>query len=132
MPIRYRDGYLYQLAEDYSIDLVTQPETDVSDDFIRFDTNGKWTILKGYEWDGPSGQTFDTKDFMRGSLVHDVLYQLIRRGLIKDCRAEADDILRMICLQDGMSQARAEMVHNAVRAFGASAAENAKPILTAP
>ena len=130
--IKYKDGYKYQLAETYSLVITIQPETDIEADFLRMDTDGMLTIEKGYAWDGPSGPTIDTPDFMRGSLVHDALYQLIRMGLLGDCRAESDDILRMICMQDGMSQARAEMVHNAVRVFGASAAKDEKPILTAP
>jgi hypothetical protein len=35
---------------------------------------------KGYAWNGPSGPTLDTRNFMRGSLVHDALYQLMREG----------------------------------------------------
>lgn len=131
MPIAYRSGYKYQLAETYSIVLTIQPEQRIVTDFIRFDLDGTLTISKGYAWDGPSGPAIDTPDFMRGSLIHDAIYELIRDGHLHDCRAEADDILRMICLQDGMPRARAEWVHNAVRVFGGSAVRGKKPIFTA-
>ena len=74
----------------------------------------------GYAWDGPSGPTIDTKNFMRGSLVHDGLYQLMREGLLahEEYRKSADDLLRDICVEDGMSKFRAWYVHRAVRISG--------------
>ena len=71
-----------------------------------------------YAWDGPSGPTFDTKTFMRGSLFHDALCQLIGEGLLdKKYRKYADQLLRQICLEDGMSKFRAWYVYMAVRAY---------------
>ena len=68
---------------------------------------------------------------MRGSLVHDALYQLLREKKIEqDQRLKADKILREICLDCGMSKIRAWWVFKGVRLGGAS---SAKPdILTAP
>ena len=37
-------------------------------------------ISKGYSWDGPSGPAIDTPDWIKASLVHDALYQLIREN----------------------------------------------------
>ena len=55
---------------------------------------------------------------MRGSLVHDALYQLIREGeLPKELRVDADKVLRRACLADGMSRFRAWYVYKAVRMF---------------
>ena len=42
--------------------------------FCSLTTEGLLIIRPGYAWDGPSGPTFDTPSFMRGSLIHDVLY----------------------------------------------------------
>ena len=103
--------------------------------YIRLASDRMLTIGRGYAWDEPSGPTFDTKTFLRGSLVHDALYQLIRMGMPeKEWRQCADELLRTICREDGMSSIRAWWVYRAVRIFGASAAnpKNAKKILTAP
>ena len=76
------------------------------------------TVHAHYAWDGPSGPTFDTKTFMRGSLFHDALCQLIGEGLLdKKYRKYADQLLRQICLEDGMSKFRAWYVYMAVRAY---------------
>ncbi len=75
-------------------------------------------VYKRYAWDGPSGPTFDTKTFMRGSLFHDALCQLIGEGLLdKKYRKYADQLLRKICLEDGMSKFRAWYVYMAVRTY---------------
>ena len=60
---------------------------------------------------------------MRGSLVHDALYQLMReQALPLTYRQAADDLLKEICLQDGMPRLRAWYVHKAVSWFGEFAA----------
>lgn len=145
--ISYRDGYRYQLAETFSIviKLLSHPSQWVDNppvvgdliidtDYITLDEDGLLTIKKGYAWDGPSGPTFDTKNFMRGSLVHDVLYQLIREGHLSYIRLFADNLLRTLCREDGMSWIRAWWIYRALRLFGSTAADPAskKPILTAP
>ena len=121
--IRYRDGYKYQLVEYYTVVVAVRPETMIETEYLRLHPDGTLTIGQGYAWDGPSGPTFDTKNFMRGSLVHDALYQLIGEGLIPmSDRAIADNELRRICLEDGMSEARAWWVYQAVKLFGNTAA----------
>jgi hypothetical protein len=93
--------------------------------------DGVLTIQQGYTWDGPSGPTFDTKTFMRGALIHDALYQLMREGKIgQHHRQEADQILYETCLQDGMNRIRAKWVHWAVKNFARRAAQH--DLLTAP
>ena len=58
---------------------------------------------------------------MRGSLVHDALYRLIRQELLPSrLREKADQILYDICREDGMSKHWAEYVYNAARVFGGS------------
>jgi hypothetical protein len=91
-------------------------------------TTGYLTILAGYAWDGASGPAIDTKTFMRGSLVHDCLYQLMREGLLdrEIYRPYADELLRKICLEDGMWKARANWVFWAVRSFAARSSEPEK------
>ena len=126
-----RRKYKYNLHSDYAYQTGIKLDTDKDLGFVRIDSNGLLSIRKGYAWDGPSGPTFDTKNFMRGSLVHDALYQLIREGKIgKEKRITADQILQEICLADGMSKIRARWVYTGVRFFGAGSAE--PDLLTAP
>lgn len=132
--IRYCAGYKYQLAEDYRVVIPITPGGFIRTEYIRLDTDGTLAITEGYAWDGPSGPTIDTKNFMRGSLVHDALYQLMREGhLPQDCRDDADRVLRDICLEDGMSAIRAHWVYIGVRVGGGPAAKpEAREVLTAP
>ena len=126
--IKYKDGYKYQLAETYSVKVGVFPSAPVQHEYISLSQHGFLTIRKGYAWDGPSGPTIDTKNFMRGSLVHDALYQLIGEGLLSmNDREQADKELRRICLEDGMSEARAWWVYKAVRLFGSEPASNPEP-----
>ena len=116
--------YKYNLHEDYEhkVDIEVEEPCDLG--FIKITKDGMLTIKKGYAWDGPSGPTFDTKNFMIGSLVHDALYQLIREKKISlDQRKQADEILKEICIDSGMSKIRAGWVFLGVYWFGKSAAK---------
>lgn len=134
----FRKGYKYQLAEDYQIqvDIIRSKDaTDIVTEFIDLQKDGFLIIKKGYASDGASGITIDTKNFMRGSFVHDALYQLIRKGhLGTKWRLQADNELKRICREDGMSKLRSWYVYHAVRRFAKFAAlpENRKKILEAP
>jgi len=134
--IEYSKGYKYQLRKRYCVFVGIRPAADIRTEFIMLDSSGLLSVQSGYAWDGPSGPAIDTKNFMRGSLVHDALYQLIReKQLDPDIhRAQADSILKKICLEDGMCAIRAWWVYLAVRYAAAPAANpaNDKPILTAP
>lgn len=128
------DGYKYQLVNRYGINTGIIPDMAISTPFISLDINGYLTIRQGYAWDGPSGPTFDTKNFMRGSLVHDALYQLMRQGYlnIDINRNKADRLLKYICKEDGMSSLRAWWVYQGVNTFGKSAASKPRKQSTAP
>lgn len=131
MQYKKRKTYKYNLHANESYDTKIKVGIAQTKGILTITKTGKLTIKKGYAWDGPSGPTFDTKNFMRGSLIHDALYQLMREQVIpQDMRIKADEILREICLEDGMSEIRAWWVYQAVRTGGAS---SAKPdLLTAP
>ncbi|WP_350200557.1 hypothetical protein [Gracilimonas sp.] len=119
-----RRHYKYTLVESYSRTLEIQPDEKLGNNFMYLDTNGKLYISKGYSWDGPSGPTLDTKNFMPGSLVHDALYQLMREKYLDyEYRKYADELLRDMCVEDSMSKIRAFFVYWAVRIFGASSAK---------
>jgi hypothetical protein len=134
--MRYKSGYKYQLVDNFVCNTMIKSATPMVDvGYLKLYPSGKLVIRKGYAWDGPSGPTFDTKSFMRGSLVHDALYQLIRQKYLHPrWRKMADEELIRLCKADGMSWARQQWVYAALRAFGGAAAspKNKKPILVAP
>ncbi|RMH63088.1 MAG: DUF1353 domain-containing protein [Calditrichaeota bacterium] len=130
----YRDltPYKYQLTQPYALTIDAIADEAIDTPFVRLSMEGKLYIAAGYAWDGPSGPTFDTDTFMRASLVHDALYQLMRlRKLPEDKRAYADELLYRLCIEDNMNRFRAWYVYKAVRWFGASNArpEEEKPVV---
>ena len=111
--------YKYELLVNCHVETTFRRPEIIVTPYIELGIDGIMLIKRGYQWDGPSGPTIDTENFMRGSLVHDALYQLIREGrLRKDDRKRADKLLRRICRQDGMSYFRAWYVYRSVRMFG--------------
>lgn len=132
--IKYRDGYSYQLVEDYTVQTVIHPQQDIRSDFILLSTKGELAIKKGYAWDGPSGPVLDVPEFMRASLVHDALYQLMREGLLPESAKEfADGEMKRICLEAGMDYTLAEIAYKGVEYFGYSSCQKQeREILTAP
>lgn len=134
--IAYNDGYKYQLKETCTVTIDIRPASPIQTDYIDLDSAGLLTIRKGYAWDGPSGPTVDTLTFMRGSLVHDALYQLMREERLSQVehRKQADQILRTLCLEDGMWWLRAWWVYQAVRWFADPAADpsSKRPLTRAP
>ena len=133
--ITYAKGYKYQLVKDFSVTVNIQGEL-VDSDYIKLTTEGKLTIKKGYAWDGPSGPTIDTKNSMRGALIHDGLYQSMRDyGLDRaKYKGVADSEFKKACLEDGMSWLYATYMYYGVKLFGAKSTkpEGDYPIKTAP
>jgi hypothetical protein len=134
--IAYNGGYKYQLKDSYTVSIGIRLAVPIKTDYISLDADGSITIKKGYAWDGPSGWTIDTLTFMRGSLLHDALYQLMREKHLdhNTYREPADRLLQRICKEDGMWSLRAWWVYQAVRLFGDPAAEpaNDRPVVHAP
>jgi hypothetical protein len=133
--MKYKAGYKYQLAENFQMTTEFTGKT-IKQGFIRLTVGGVLTLNKGYAWDGPSGPAIDTKNFMLGSLVHDALYQLMRKKRLdpKIYREPADRLLQQMCVDHGMWKVRAWWVYKFVSMFAASAADpsHEKKILTAP
>jgi hypothetical protein len=131
--MKYTKGYKYQLEQNeyFKTDIF---EYDIEWKFIRVKPSGIVVIKSGYAWDGPSGPTFDTKNFMRGSLIHDALYELMDRDLLPvTFKDYADDYLIKVCAEDGMSTLRQWWVYEAVQAFGKPGNyKKKKPMLEAP
>ena len=127
--VYFKRGYKYQVTRPFYIKLNVVPFAPIDLPFVKMDSEGNMDILPGYAWDGASGPTWDTLNSMRGSLCHDVLYQLIRRQLISCSYKEyADQILHDLCTEDGMYKWRADYWRWAVLKFGtASTLASAEP-----
>ncbi len=134
--IKYRAGYKYQLAEDYQIVTSIKPPADVVTVFINLDKNGYLEIKSGYAWDGTSGPVVDTTNNLRASLVHDALYQLMRKRKIsaKEHKDRADRLFRKICKEDGVLSPLAQIYYEALKKLGKPSTDpkNAKKIKCAP
>lgn len=131
--MRYTKGYKYQLEENEYFKTSIEGY-DIEFKFISLKPSGSVKLSSGFAWDGPSGPTFDTKTFMRGSAIHDALYELMDRGLLPiNFKSYADNYLVKICNQDGMSSIRQWWVLGAVKHFGKPGDyKKKKPILEAP
>lgn len=101
--ITYSSGYKYQLKQDYTDHFDVHPQEDIKEDFYMLTTSGDLTIKKGYAWDGPSGPVPDTSRNMRGSLIHDVFYQMMRHQQLDHTvwRIKTDKIFADVCHADG-------------------------------
>ena len=133
--IKYSEGYKYQLRQTYAIQTDLRPKKRIKTEWLDLDEGGFLWIKRGYAWDGPSGPTFDTKNSLRGSLVHDAIYQFIRLGLLDgDCKDYADNLFLKILEEDGMADIRASLWYEGVHLFAGFATRgSAEPaILTAP
>lgn len=109
----------YQLVEDFDIDTSIQVSPPVDKTFYRLDSGGVLLIRKGYAWDGASGPAIDTLNWMRASLVHDCLYQMIRlKQISADHKDAADKLMKHILEIDGMSRFRRWYSHVGVSLFG--------------
>jgi hypothetical protein len=118
--IRYRSGYKYQLVNDYRVRVDILPDYDIETEFVQLDRAGGLTIRHGYAWDGPSGPTIDTANFMRGSLVHDALAGLMRDTYLARATwfTAVNRELQKICIEDRMSRIRALWVFVGVQYLG--------------
>ena len=107
---KYEEGgsKKYVLLKTFVGRLRVKPPSNIYTTDCGFLRNGSLVIYKGYEWDGPSGPAIDTDNFMDGSLIHDMLYQLMREGKLKrrPYRLYADNEMFRQCKKDDMSLPR--------------------------
>jgi hypothetical protein len=124
--------YKYKLYETYLV-FVDINGLCIDTPFIKLTADGRLIIMKGYAWDGPSGPTYDSKNTLRTSLVHDALYQLIREGFLPlRYRKHADRLLKDFGIEDGMSSIRARIWEFAVNNFAAGTIKSDIKVLSAP
>lgn len=131
--IHYKEGFKYALTEDTApVQTGILPDKDIRHGFIFLGIDGLMVLLTGFAWDGPSGPTYDSPDSLRGSAFHDGLYGLMGEKLISiEHKDRADDLLRRLCIEDGMPHWRAELWHEAVKKLGAGHI-TPQIVLTAP
>ena len=104
----FTKGYKYLTSRELLYKLNFGPDEDIVTDFCIFTTDGYLFIKKWYPWDGASGPTLDTDSTFRGSLVHDLLYHLMRLGLLPEgFKIPSDKELYIITVEDGMWRFRA-------------------------
>lgn len=125
--IRFKKGYKYLLVDDVKFETTinryynnsTQtPNFDAEYFSINYET-GIVIAKKRYAWDGISFALLDKLVTVRASLLHDVLYQAIRLGYIKDSyKVEADKLLRQSLRQDGGNSLLGQVCYLGVRLFG--------------
>jgi hypothetical protein len=127
--MKYKSGYKYQLAEKDFYESGILIDAPIITMFFAMNCNGRITAYPGYAWDGASGPAIDTKTIMRGSLYHDIGYQIMRDGYLREdiYRQRFDAMLRAICLADGMCAIRAWYVYEAVHRFGGPCASPRYP-----
>ncbi len=135
----YKGDYKYVTAAVETYETAIETEALHAFSHGEMSPTGRLTIKKGYAWDGPSGPIIATASVMRGSLVHDCLYQLLRETDFgapetHDRRRKmVDEILYKICIEDGMWRWRAKWILAAVRkAGGAAAVRRQRKIYEAP
>ena len=132
--IKYRKGYKYSLWETYRVQLKYILGYQVKHRLFELEPDGWLTIHEDYPWDGASGPTWDTITSMRASLVHDVLFEMMRLGLLpQDCFHPANTEFHAILIEDGMWKFRANCWFDAVEDYaGAAAALKQPKIYSAP
>jgi len=120
-------SYKYKLVKNEYFKIpITGIEIDM--EYAYLGLIGDLIVFTDYQWDGASGPTIDDKTNMRGSLVHDVLYQFLReKKLDAKYRKIADKILFGVLREDRMPYFRAKYYYYGVRIGGGPFADPKGP-----
>lgn len=133
--MEYKKGYRYQLHKD-ELFILNHIYTfrEIETDYIILHQD-RLILKKGYAWNGANKPAINTKNSIRGSALHDAIYQLIRLELLpKSYRYSGDKEIQDVLLEDKMSRFRAWWWFRAVRVGGESSADpkNKRKVLIAP
>ena len=128
---------LFQLTLNYNHQFITnsfsglnvalnysRPKIPRSNVTLQFSTGGNLVLPAGYLWDGASGPVPNWKESLRGTAVHDALYNLMGGHPNhfdpdrQNCRRMADDELERILGADGLATSKIRRWMLAVRWFG--------------
>ena len=115
-------GWKYELTQPAVFTVKIRPPSAIEHPYISLtpinQVESLLILRVRYAWNGANWCP-DFNSIMRGSLVHDALYQLMDLGLLApEWRHAADDKLTELCLTDKMDEELAKTVHAAVRVFG--------------
>lgn len=146
--IHYKRVGKYQTSRRHLFKTALRPKSEAKTGLLSLKPNGTLIIERFYGYDGPSGPTKFIanrlprwlrikflKKFMRGSLCHDALFELFRRGKLDHKWFEAANLeMRRICKEDKMWGFRVKYTFFAVNQFAKSAAaeKNKRKVLIAP
>jgi len=128
--VKYKHGFRFYLAEDFSLKIDDLPDENVLPLYKIAMSKGMLTISKGYMWD----RGFRGKEFIRGTLVHEALYQLIRLGYLPyEWRKKSNEIYYSLLVDDGAPKLFAWLLKKCADLFG-NVASNGKSrkVLFAP
>jgi len=130
--MKYSAGYKYILREPFTLPLAGHwPKC--GNNFVRITSDGQLLLREGYAWDGVSGPVADTKINMRGGLVHDALYQLLRNDILpREYQIVADIVAKNIWIEDGMWAWQAGMYYRVLRTVSPFTAKKPREVLHAP
>lgn len=123
MKYRKLNGWKYELVEPLVVAVPELADATAYHPYIKLN-DGVLGLIESYAWDGATGVP-DNPDNMRGSAVHDALYQLMRLNLLDRNKYKdiADNILWRLCIEDGMKLFWANIIFDGVQAFGKGATE---------
>ncbi len=134
----FKVRYKYTLESNEVYELGITFPNDIKLRFLTLSRSGRLEVFMGFGYDGPSGPTIDTKLFIWTSLPHDIIYLLIRLGLLPpEYRKIGDRLLRKMNLEGReenylgngllrlkpMSRFRAWYVYELLRLGGGPAAD---------
>jgi hypothetical protein len=133
----FKIGNAYQLQdEEYSLIVDIAPIADIHTPLVSLVREGdkaRLTIRRFFCWDGCSGPTIDDDTNMRGCMIHDALYYLLRMGMLDlGWRYAVDRELYKAMLQDCAPRFRATYYQWAVNEFALKAAVTPRQLYVAP
>jgi len=115
----YKGKWNYINAETVSRQTNIYPPEDIITKYYSLLKTGWMSIFDGYVNDGASFICIDTDTVRPGAMWHDAGYEILRSGKLPDStgkwRERFDDLLKEICLEDGMCRPRAWWIHRVVR-----------------
>lgn len=115
-------GFKYCVEELTIIQTPFQPVRSIvaADDKLTLYPDGELWVHIGFLYDGPSGPTYDSKNTLVPSLMHDIFQLFSRMGLLEGwlTRAEYDEYFRVMLKAYGMNRFRAWAWYRGVRIGG--------------
>jgi len=120
--------YKLMLAKQYQVQTKLRPKKRIENKYFILTKSGLLIIKRYYCWNGANFPAITDDKNRRGSLIHDLMYQLLTMKLypkktlidhsLISTRKYADDLLYDIIRADGMGSFRAHYYWIGVRAAG--------------